>query len=251
MNETFEEWKTRVAPPLPPESLRGGVGPGDFWLRGFETASAISKASDLPRARRVVELGSGLGRVALPLLSAMPSEARYCGYDVAQPYVDWCKQEFAAATQAEFLHIDLANSQYNPRGSRGAHRARIPEKSGSVDMVFAVSLLTHLVPKEIGRYLAEASRMLRDGGTFFCTLFLVDEQTTPLIEAHETYPKFTTKIRHGYLANPESPGEGVAVDRTWFFDRAERAGLYGRKTQLGGWRGTDSYYQDIVVLRKG
>lgn len=235
---------------MPPEELFGGIGPGDFWRLGFETAKAISHACDLNQASQVVELGSGLGRVALPLCSRLPRTAQYRGYDVASAYVAWCKRVLAPAIHADFLHLDLANSQYNPGGTRPAHRARIPEKSGAVDLVLATSLLTHLVPREIERYLTESARMLRSQGTFFCTLFLLDETTIPLIEAQKTYPTFTKKVRHGYLANADSPGEAVAVDRDWFFAKARKSGLLEVDTQPGGWRGTEAYYQDIVVLER-
>ena len=237
-------------PPLPPEDLRGGVGPGDFWGHGWDTAEQLARFLDAGQCRRVLEVGSGLGRIAFPLSHLLGEEATYTGLDVAPAYVAWCRETFRDDRRFRFEHLDVFSSQYNPDARRKAHRARFPVETGDFDLVLATSLFTHLVPREAKRYAREVARALRPGGMFFCTLLLEDSGSRPRIEAFDTYPVFRYRIRHARLVDTSSPADGVALDRAWFERQLERSGLELMSVDEGGWRGTDAYYQDVLVARK-
>ena len=246
----FEQLRARPTPALPPEDLRGGVGPGDFWGHGWDTAEQLCRFVDPLECPRVLEVGSGLGRIAFPLTHLLDQGAVYTGLDVASAYVAWCRETFGRDRRFAFEHLDVFSSQYNPTARRKAHRARFPTEAGTYDLVLATSLFTHLVPREAKRYLREVARALRPGGTFFCTLLLEDSGSRPRIDAHETYPVFRHRTRHARLVDAASPADGVALERTWFERELQRAGLELTDLLEGGWRGSDAYYQDVLVARR-
>lgn len=246
----FHELRNAPTPPLPPEELRGGVGPGDFWGHGWDTAEQLADFIDPADCRQVLEVGSGLARIAFPLSHLLGQDARYTGLDVAPAYVAWCRTTFQDDRRFDFEHLDVFSSQYNPGARRKAHRARFPFEAGRFELVLATSLFTHLVPKEARRYTREIARVLQPGGTFFCTLLLDDSGSRPRIDAGETYPIFRHSIRHAHIVDANSPADGVALDRDWFAHELDRAGLQLDSIREGGWRGTNAYYQDVLVARK-
>src|SRR5215204_2814973 len=62
-------WKPRrrSEPPLPPENLLAGVGPGEYWRIGRETVSLVDELVTVRPEDRILDVGCGLGRVAWPL----------------------------------------------------------------------------------------------------------------------------------------------------------------------------------------
>ena len=199
----------------------------------------------------MLDVGSGLGRFAFPLSTVLPESASYDGFDVAKAYVNWCNKELGLGDNFSFQHVELRNSQYNPTGRSNTRWFRFPWPRNHFSHVVACSLYTHLTHPEINRYLKQTARVLRAEGLFFGTFFLIDQGSQDLVASGNTYPVFNHRVKHGYLADEQSPGDGVAVDRSWLEHRIAAAGMEVVEIFEGAWRSHGpGYYQDAVVARK-
>src|SRR6478609_2562996 len=94
-----------------------------------------------------------------------PHVARFTGFDVFAPYVDWCR--FFGEIHGDrfrFHHLDVRTARYNPDGTLTCETARFPADDGDVDLIYAASLFTHLYPDDARAYMREMHRVLKPGG---------------------------------------------------------------------------------------
>ncbi len=237
--------------PEPPDELSGGIGPGDFWDHGWQSLDALLRHTRPDAIEHVLDIGSGLGRFALPLAQVLPERGRYEGLDVAPAYVEWCRDGLGLDPRFRFHLAPVRNSQYNPEGARRPRWYRLPWPADHFSHVVACSLFTHLSGPEAKRYVQQSARVLRPGGLLFATFFLVDGASQALIEAEDTYPVFAHRTRWGYTVDKSSLGRGTAFHRDWLLDTIERSGLQVLAVEEGAWRThTAGYYQDTVVARR-
>jgi 2-polyprenyl-3-methyl-5-hydroxy-6-metoxy-1,4-benzoquinol methylase len=88
---------TRGAASLGRCEIRGIVGPfGDAELYRASGNSNLQSIIDLcglkPHAQ-VLEVGCGCGRIATSLASYLADSGGYVGFDVAEPLINWCREE--------------------------------------------------------------------------------------------------------------------------------------------------------------
>jgi SAM-dependent methyltransferase len=176
------------------------------------------------------------------------------GFDIDRRAIDWCRRTIGAAhPNFWFGHADVANSYYNPRGRTQPTEFRFPVATGSIDLAFASSVFTHLLPPAASRYIGEIGRVLKPGGRAVASFFLLDESVRSRIGDPLVQPQFIHPLdaRHsvGSLAEPEiAVGHDEATVRELF----AAAGLTIIRTERGSWRALDNprTYQDLVVARK-
>jgi ubiquinone/menaquinone biosynthesis C-methylase UbiE len=114
--------------------------------------AALVRHLDLDRARAVVELGCGTGRLAESLLrERLPANASYLGLDLSATMVD-----LARARLAEFA------PRAQVRQTDGSPRIEAPD--AAFDRFVSTYVLDLLSPGDIGAVLAEAHRLLEPGG---------------------------------------------------------------------------------------
>jgi len=106
-------------PKLPPIRLRF-VGAGDFRAVGDEIVNLLTTVGGLQPNDRVLDIGCGVGRVALPLTKQLTST--YDGFDVVKSAVRWCQRNITPRyPNFRFRHANLYNAFYNRRGVDAAH----------------------------------------------------------------------------------------------------------------------------------
>jgi SAM-dependent methyltransferase len=163
-HERYPVWEGIA--PLPPDSLLWSVGGSsvenflvvaDFWDQMI--APYIGPAST------VLDIGCGCGRSARALLQH-PFVARYIGFDVIAPNIEWCNRFLAplSAGRAVFLHYDLYSAEYNPGAQTRASELVFPCEDAGANLVIANSVFTHLLEADAVHYLEEIRRTLRSGG---------------------------------------------------------------------------------------
>jgi ubiquinone/menaquinone biosynthesis C-methylase UbiE len=117
----------------------------------------------------IVDIGSGNGRLAIPLVEHKVS---YLGLEPKLACVDFSRQAFAPWPQIKFEYVDLWNPHYNPGGKVDPNHVRFPVDDSSANVVILHSVFTHLGHLETCQhYLAEADRMLKTGGRCLCSWF--------------------------------------------------------------------------------
>lgn len=96
----------------------------------------------------LIDVGCGSGRLAKPL-SEYLTDGAYLGFDVVPDLVEHAR----ASVPAKNFEFQVSTGY------------RIPEKDGKVNWVVFFSVFTHLLHEHSYRYLEEAKRVLRPGGT--------------------------------------------------------------------------------------
>ena len=148
-----------------------------FLESGCAEARRVVSKMGFTRTQRIVEIGSGLGRFATGLLHEV-GEVEYWGFDTARTWVQWCQRHIEKNHPTfRFIHIDVENELYNPTGAVAGEAFRFPLPDAHADIVYMWGVFTNMRLKDARNYVAEMSRMTRDGGRIFLTAFV--EENVP------------------------------------------------------------------------
>ena len=239
----------RRNPLLPPRGACA-VGEGEFQAVGEEFLRHFRELGGLEPGDRVLDVGSGIGRMALPLTEYLEGKGSYEGFDVSREGVAWCRRAISARfSRFRFVHVDVANALYNPGGRIAPAGFRFPYPDASFDFVLATSVFTHLLPDAAARYLAEIGRVLAPGGSIFATAFLLSAKSREAIDRCGTNYRFDSPIPGAFLRDAAAPESAVAYEEAEFLRllRDARLSLRGDFLQ-GNWSGRSGLsFQDIVV----
>jgi len=145
----------RFFPPLPPESLRaticGGLAMGLHLRTGAEDLAMLAELwqtfSERPfdSIGSVLDFGCGCGRVLRWFQTALPN-AHLHGADVRAVSIDWCRQNL----RGTFVTNDLLPP--------------LPFADRSLDLVYALSVWSHLGREQNLAWLREIARVTKPDG---------------------------------------------------------------------------------------
>lgn len=238
---------------LPPRGCRY-VGAGEFTAVGEEFAGYLVEHCGLRPDSRVLDVGCGIGRIALPLTRQLSAAGSYDGFDVVRSAVAWCRRHLGRRfPNFHFHHVDVYNGEYNRRGRIAAVDFRFPFPDGAFDVVVATSLFTHLLPSALERYIAEAARVLAPGGSLLATFFLIDDEVRRQLADGACPLGFTPFEGPAFVLDRDHPEAGVAYDEAAVRDLLDRTGVaVAEPVRQGGWCGRERFtsYQDLVVARR-
>lgn len=205
---------------LPPKSMRTRLC-GDafrtdsfYFLTGVLEATKFSTGLGYTHGSRVVEIGSGLGRLAMGLLAEF-GDVNYLGIDANADFVRWCQDNIEQQHPAfRFVHLDMANALYNPSGAVAAHELHLPVDDASADIVYLWGVFSNMVPEDVEAYIEEIARILRPQGRCFLTAFVEDE-----------VPDVTINPTHYVPYTCDEPLVCVRYSRQWLFSKLQQHGL--------------------------
>jgi SAM-dependent methyltransferase len=227
---------------LPPLRLRD-VGQGDFRAIG-EGLAALLVRHGLQPDHRVLDLGCGVGRVAIPLTRVLSARGRYEGLDIVKRWIRWCRRHITPKhPNFTFTHANIYNSHYN-RSGVPASEFRFPYADAAFDFAFATSLFTHLDIDAAKHYLREAHRVLAPGGLLVATFFFWDDTITN--------PALDFRVNRGAyrLLDENDPDWAIAFDASVIDDLLPAASWSSRVIEPGRWKGAAGEFQDVVVAVK-
>lgn len=150
-------YRRRGAPdglPLPPPHLIflvAGTASISWFLRGGVLAAASiaealgAQGVDIMEQRAILDFGCGCGRV-LRNWHRLP-HSRVCGTDYNPRLIEWCRDNLSFA---EFEVNQL--------------RPPLAYKDSEYDLIYALSVFTHLTEDLQSEWMAELSRVLKPGG---------------------------------------------------------------------------------------
>ena len=244
----------RTADPLvPPKYLYHRYGGGNIQALGLETFRLLLDKCGLGRDAKVLEIGSGIGRNALPLTAFLAADGSYDGFDVMKIGIDYCTDHVTSRFgNFHFTWIDLQSSFYNEAGAQNAWEFAFPYADASFDVVFSASVYTHLQPAIVKRYLSETARVLKPGRCALNTFFLLNDEARERVAQGASYIKFKHQM-DGYLTTRRDiPEEAIAIPEETIASFHTECGLSRPTISYGSWCGRSRFevFQDVVVSRK-
>ncbi|NYH93363.1 methyltransferase domain-containing protein [Actinopolymorpha rutila] len=213
---------------LPPRRIRKGISPlwFDFADTGEDQLQFLVELCGLQPSHRVLDIGCGVGRLALPLSGYLNDKGAYEGFDVLDHMVDWCKQNIGSRhPNFQFRTAAVASTTGSTFPEQTAADYRFPYEDNSFDLAYAGSLFTHLTPAGTENYLAEVLRTLRPGGVLVATFNLYNaesHQRFPGRRLEEIWPHDHGAYR---LKEEDSPESSVAYDEIYLRKAYEKVGL--------------------------
>jgi len=238
---------------VPPSELQF-VGDGDFVQIGNEFLNHFITLGQLRQNERVLDVGCGVGRMAVPLTQYLTSGGRYEGFDIVEDGILWCQKKVTPHyPNFRFRFVDVRNPAYNPTGSLNPVTFGFPYKDASFDFAFLTSVFTHMLPAEVDHYLSEISRVLKGDGRAFVTFFVLCEESLTSMKAGSSHLDFKYNLGGCRTTNAEIPEAAVAYEEGVLRESFLRRGLtIIEPIHRGAWSGRPDFvsYQDIVLASR-
>lgn len=243
--DLFEGWTGKRAAMVPPKGMTF-TGAGDFLLEGAKYAEYFKRYGLTPDAH-VLDVGCGLGRMAIPLTQYLSSSGSYLGFDIMPQAIKWCLQEITPRySNFQFKLYQGGNDLYN---SKAQILSRFPAMKDEFHFAILTSVFSHLQPAETVFFLEELNRCLTSNGRVFATFFIYpDHIQAPL------NPSFAFPFDYGHycLMSNQVKGANVAYQKSWLMAQIAANGFQIVEHLPGFWlTGQKKHeFQDILILQK-
>jgi SAM-dependent methyltransferase len=231
-----------------------GKNASELKASGQEFLNYLIDVCGLKPEANFLDIGCGIGRIAVPLTHYLTPPGSYEGLDIIPEAISWCCRKVTPKNpNFHFQLANVKNQNYNPKGAFRAAEYTFPYEDMSFDFVFLGSVFTHMLPQEVERYLSEIKRVLKAGGKSLITYFLLTSKTLNRIERGDSTLPFTYNGRGFKAVSDKVPEIAVAYDESYI------RSLYvnNRLTLIepikyGTWSYdfSDFEYQDFVVAQK-
>ena len=225
----------------------------EFIESGNEMASYYVELAHLKPDDSMLDVGSGIGRRTLPLLTFLNQDGSYVGMDIVKTGIDWCREHYNNYPNFEFRQIDVRNKHYNPNGTYAASEYKFPFPSDQFDFVVLNSVFTHMMPPEVENYVAEIARVLKEGGRCLISFFLLNDESLGMINKHRSVFDLRYEFGPARSISKDMPEIAVGYDESFVVDLFNRYRLeITPQIYYGSWSGRSDYlsFQDLVVACK-
>jgi SAM-dependent methyltransferase len=239
---------------VPPRRLWDSVGNGDFTATGEEHLRYFVEYGKLRPDHKVLDVGCGIGRMALPLTRYLSAQGEYYGFDPTAESIKWCTGHITSRfPHFHFEVADLRNEFYNPLGKYDAENFRFPYEDNSFDFIFLTSVFTHLFPDALKNYFSEIGRVLRRGGRSFITYFLLNPESVARMSEGKSSLNFAYQLKDCWTTSPDNPEGALAFDENEIRSLYRAGTIRIEELQYGAWCGRENGYggfQDVIIGAK-
>lgn len=241
--------KNELAPP------KGDVfvGSGDFTKKGLLFLDYFKKMTHLQPHHTILDVGCGIGRMAVPLLDFVDDKGEYYGFDIVEKGINWCKDNISKRNpNFHFQQVDIYNQLYNVKGKLKGETFQFPYESNQFDFIFLTSVFTHMMPLEVENYLSEISRVLKKDGQCFITYFILDEAAKQNLDSQKSHLPFDYQKDFYRLTSEKVDTANIAFDQDHLLRLYKKNHLEIENIYYGWWSDKPKEYdfQDIIVAKK-
>ncbi len=250
--DLWEKLTGKRHPEVPPRGMIF-TGGGDFIKAGERFLEFFVRYGKLEPHHRVLDVGSGIGRMAIPLTKFLNEKGSYEGFDIIRTGVKWCRQNITSRYPAfRFQLVDLQNDLYRSDGNT-ASGFRFPYPDQDFDFVFLTSVFTHMLPEEVENYMKEINRVLKPAGRCFATFFIFNSNDPQ--KGIKPVFDFPVDKNHYRLMDAKVQSANVAYSVDYVtYNLGGKNGFKTEKVVEGWWKGFGESeavdFQDIVVFQK-
>jgi SAM-dependent methyltransferase len=184
----------------------------------------------------------------------------YEGFDIVPEGIAWCQQHIVSPHgNVHFTLADVYNKEYNPKGRVQPADYRFPYEDETFDAAVLISVFTHMLPRDVDRYVGEIARVLKRNGRIFATYFVITPELLRLMSSGGGSVHFRHNRGPYWLQSEKVPELGVAYDERYIREVYSGHGLSDPPdVYLGAWCGRAGYWppdsglysQDTVVATK-
>lgn len=238
---------------VPPKGLIF-TGRGDFLNAGKQFFEHFQKYCEFTPDSSILDIGSGIGRMAIPFTNYLSPKGRYEGFDIVKIGVDWCNKNISSRfPNFNFKLIPLRNDLYLHDTKNKASDLIFPYENESFDFIFLTSVFTHMLPSDIENYVGEIQRVLKKDKQCFATFFIIDEEykNTPKTVGAKNFPY---NFGNYYFMDKNVKEANVAFKKSYIIDVLKNNNLELTYFIKGNWSGTKktelNEHQDIVIFKK-
>lgn len=229
------------------------IGPGNFRELGEKLRANFIEFGALKPSDRVLDVGCGIGRIAIPLTQYLNRQGAYEGFDIVEDGIKWCSKKITPKfPNFHFRHIALKNDLYNLQTSQSASEFIFPYPDKSFDFVILTSVFTHMQIEEVKHYLHEISRTMDHGATCFATFFIIDQASQDFLNRSEK-PFFAYDGGDFMLHDKQVKDANIAFRLEAVERMCADAGLRIHKFHPGWWAGRNRQacvdFQDVLILK--
>lgn len=235
--------------------LRGQIfiGSGDFQKQGNHLLDLVIKYTHLKPDGKILDIGCGIGRLAVPLTRYLNVDGQYDGFDIVKKGIDWCNKKIAAKyPNFHFLYVDLKNDLYNLSTDTEARFFQFPYPRNSFDCVVLTSVFTHMMPDDVDSYLKQIALVMKDNGRCLATFFLLNEDVRKQMNEDKTSFQFLYNFENYSLMNQKVKEANVAYEEDHLLKMLKKNGLCAESIHRGEWSNGSAPldFQDIIILKK-
>lgn len=242
-----------LAPPENLIQLVGGRDATDYWAVGQEFFDIFVRYGGLKASDRVLDVGCGCGRMALPLTGYLTTGS-YEGFDISADAIEWCQKNITAQfPNFKFQLANLANSVYNRQGKHKARNYKFPYPDRSFDFTFLTSVFTHMLPREMEHYAREIARTLKPNGRAAITFFIWNEESERLTKTRPGELTFQHSYGQVRVQQRSKPEAAIAYPEATVRRVLEESGLtLVEPIYFGSWCGRSGTvtFQDLTLSER-
>ncbi|MEW5677196.1 class I SAM-dependent methyltransferase [Flavobacterium enshiense] len=240
-------------PLIPPKGMIF-IGAGDYLKIGEQFFAYFQKYGNFTPDSSILDIGCGIGRMAIPFTGYLSSKGRYEGFDIVKMGIDWCTKNISSRyPNFNFRLIPLKNDLYRLDTKEKAADLKFPYENDSFDFVFLTSVFTHMLPEDLENYLEEIQRVLKKNQDCFATFFIIDD-TEDSSQNTIARKKFLYNFGNYYLMDKNVKEANVAYQKKYIMDTLKKYNFEVSHFIKGNWSGASetelNEHQDIIIIKK-
>lgn len=240
-------------PLVPPKGMIF-TGTGNYIETGKQFFEYFKNYGELKPDSSILDIGSGIGRMAVPFTDFLSKNGRYEGFDIVKSGVDWCTKNISKKfPNFKFKLIPLKNDLYNLDTKDVASDLKFPYENDTFDFAFLTSVFTHMMPEDLENYIKEIHRVLRKDKKCLATFFILDEESENSM-LKNSQKNFPYNFGSYSLMDKSVKEANIGFQKEYILNLLVENGFEVTEFIRGNWSGAKpgilNEHQDILIIKK-